>query len=140
MVAFCCVTETINASMLLAVLNRAKSATVRDTVREILKDEINHSKVGWAYLQHVRNQGEGIFLAQWIPHMLNGAGVEEIYEPDSGEREGEILADYGELSFQNRADIFKAAMRDIVLPGFEKMGLDTTYGRQWLKQFEPELA
>lgn len=140
MVAFCCVTETINAAMLLEVRRIVEEPQIRETVQAILKDEVNHSKLGWAYLQHARNQGRGAFLPKWLPKMFYGAGVEEIYAEDNGSREAPHLAAYGELSFGRRTGIFRASMRDIVLPGLETMGVETMHGRQWLSEYEPTLA
>ena len=135
MVAFCCVTETINASMLLAVQRRVQAPVVKDVVHDILKDELNHSRIGWAYLQWARNEGRGDWLSDWLRTMFEGAGVEEIYAPDSGEREGELMAAYGELSLDDRATIFQAANRDVVLPGLERHGLRTKPCRDWLQTF-----
>ena len=140
MVAFCCVTETVNVALLVAVRSFVQCPRVRGVVMTILKDEVRHSKLGWAYLQHAVHEGRADFLSAWIAKMLHGAGVEEIYQPDGGTREGPRLAAYGELSFGRRTAIFEASMRDVVLPGLEAMGLSTTHARQWLETYEPSLA
>lgn len=138
-VAFCCITETINASMLLAIKDIVVHEGVKNGVQTILKDEVNHSKIGWAYLQFARNESQGSFLPEALPEMFQGAGVEEIYHPDGGSREASHLADYGELNFKMRTDIFRASIRDVIFPGLEHMGTETIHGREWLGQFEPEL-
>jgi len=136
MVAFCCITETINASMLLAIEKRVKAPEVREVVHNILKDEVQHSKVGWAYLQHVRNQGGGADLDRWFAVMFKEAGVEEVYSPDCGGRDTPIMSDYGELTFADRTAIFHSATRDVVLPGLDHFGYSTTHCRAWLDTFE----
>jgi hypothetical protein len=136
MVAFCCITETINASMLLAIEKRVKAPEVREVVHAILKDEVKHSKVGWAYLQHVRNQGGGTQLGRWFAVMFKEAGVEEVYTPDCGGRDASVMRDYGELSFADRTEIFRCATRDVVLPGLDHFGYATTACRAWLDRFE----
>ena len=62
--------------------------------------------------------------------MFYGAGVEEIYEPDTSGREAPHAA-YGELSF-DRTEIFQAANRDVVLPGLERFDLIPEC-RAWLR-------
>lgn len=136
MVAFCCITETINASMLLGIQRRVKAPPVKETIHAILKDELNHSKVGWAYLQFVRNEGRGEWLNKWLKSMFQGAGVEEIYAPDSTDRAGDLMADYGELTLLDRTDIFRAANRDVIFPGLESFGLNPKACRDWLQTFE----
>ena len=54
--------------------------------------------------------------------MFQGAGVEEIYAPDSTDRAGDLMADYGELTLLDRTDIFRAANRDVIFPGLESFG------------------
>lgn len=139
MVAFCCVTETINASMMLEINRRAIAPEVKETIHAILKDELNHSKVGWAYLQWSRSKGHGEWLQEWLIQMFHGAGVEEIYEPETSGRDAPHLQAYGELSFSDRTAIFQAANRDVVLPGFDTFGFDTTECRAWLQTFENKL-
>ena len=139
MVAFCCVTETINASMMLEINRRAIAPEVKETIHAILKDELNHSKVGWAYLQWSRDKGRGDWLQEWLIQMFYGAGVEEIYEPDTSGREAPHVQAYGELSFADRTEIFQAANRDVVLPGLERFGFDTSECRAWLRTFENRL-
>jgi hypothetical protein len=138
-VAFCCITETINASMLLAIKDMVLHEGIKIGVQTILKDEVNHSKIGWAYLQYARNEGQGGFLPEALPQMFQGAGVEEIYTSDGVSREADHLANYGELNFKMRTDIFRASIRDVIFPGLEHMGIKTNHGRKWLSHFEPKL-
>ena len=136
MVAFCCITETLNASMLLTIHRRVIATDIKDAIHTILKDEINHSKVGWAYLEYRRSQGDGDALSAWLPRMFKGAGVDEVHTPDSGGRDSDRMADYGELSFAMRVQIFAAAVRDVIFPGLERHGIDTARSRTWLEQFQ----
>ena len=136
MVAFCCVTETLNTSMLLAIHRRVVAPDIKAQVHAILKDEVNHSRVGWAYLQYRRDRGDGAQLTDWLPNMFHGAGIEEVYSPDSGGRDTEAMADYGESSLKMRTDIFEAAVRDVIFPGLERVGVDTRPSQMWLETFK----
>ena len=134
-VAFCCLTETINAAMLTEVLRFATDPDIRETSRAILRDEVEHSRLGWAHLQAEREKGRGDFLSDEFVGMLSVAGIEEIFDPLDRARDGEHLADYGELSFERRTGIFKGAVNDLVFPGWEQMGLSTDAAREWLSAF-----
>lgn len=138
MVAFCCVTESVNAAMLLAVRERVTAPDVRETVVAILRDEVQHSKLGWAYLAHTAAATDVAWLGEWIPRMLHGAGVEEVFVADDGRRDGARLAAYGELSLSDRIAIFRGVMRDVVLPGLERAGVPCTEARAWLGRLDPD--
>ena len=137
MVAFCCITETINSSMLLETLGFARSPIVCDAVREILKDEVSHSRLGWAHLAAERLQGRGEFLSKELVGMFKEIGLSLIFDAEDRARDADVLAQYGELSFERRTEIFKAVVSDVILPGFDQAGLDTGSVRHWL---QPVLA
>ena len=140
MVAFGCVTETVNVAMLVTVSRQVADPGVRETVASILKDEVSHSQLGWGYLQYAFESRSIAWLSAWLPQMFAGAGVDEIYQPDADERNVPELAHFGELSFAQRVEIFRAVAADVILPGFERVQLDTGPCRRWLSRWEPQLA
>ena len=133
MVAFCAFTETLNAAMLTQILKRARVPRIRDAVHAIVKDEVAHSRAGWAHLHDRRAQGHGAFLSALLPQLFEQARVEDIFRADPS-REGPRMADYGELDDASRTAIFRAVMRDVFFPGLESLGLDTRAGRDWLSE------
>ena len=78
-VAFCCVTETLNTSLMHVAYTRARVPYVREAIREILRDEIWHSRLGWAHLHAARADGQGAFLSLALPRMLAGAVRMELF-------------------------------------------------------------
>src|SRR3984957_14113412 len=72
-VAFCCIAETLNAQLLVTILQRASAPRIAGVVRRLLKDEAAHSKLGWAHLAAERRLGFGAFLGAILPSLLNGA-------------------------------------------------------------------
>ncbi|MFT5587526.1 MAG: hypothetical protein ACI9VR_005136, partial [Cognaticolwellia sp.] len=132
MVSSCCLSETLNACMLRAILDRASSPMIRDTVRSILGDEVHHARLGWLYLEHARGGDVGEFLGPLLPRMLQGIGAEYIDAPDPPGRDAPRLAAWGELDQESRSAIFHAAMRDVVLPGLERVKVPTGAARAWL--------
>jgi hypothetical protein len=133
-VAFCCVTETLNTSLMHVAYKRARVPYVRKAIREILRDEIWHSRLGWAHLRAAREQGCGSFLSAALPRMLAGAVHMELFAdpPATSPDEEEQLADHGELPLATRREIFESAARDVLLPGLEELRIDTGAARAWI--------
>jgi hypothetical protein len=133
-VAFCCVTETLNASLMHVAYLRARVPYVREAIREILKDEVWHSRLGWAHLHAAREKGQGAFLSAALPRMLAGAVRVELFADLAAEaQETEQLADHGELPAATRVEIFASAARDVLLPGLEGLGIDTGAASAWIE-------
>ncbi len=130
-VAFCCFTETLNTAMLIETLKHTEEREIRQALQQILRDEVQHSRLGWAHLADARSSGRGEFLGGSLPFMFETADVEAIFAEDS-RRDDPRLAFYGELSRAQRVDIFCAAVRDVFFPGLEAQGVATGVGRAWL--------
>lgn len=124
-VAFCCITETLNSALMRVAHATAQEPGVRAALRTILKDEVHHARIGWAHLAHERRQGRGDFLAREIPRMLGGAIREELFSPEPAGEHAQALAAHGELSEAVRLEIFEAAARDVIAPGLSACGIDT---------------
>jgi len=125
-VAFCCISESINAALLVETIQFAQSPQIVEVSRRILKDEVKHSRLGWAHLSSECSQGRGAFLTDHFVTMLETAGAEEVFDSRFMNREGATLAAYGELSYARRTGILIAVLHDVILPGFEGLGLDTS--------------
>jgi hypothetical protein len=129
--AFCCFTETINTAMLVETVKQTQVPGIRAVAQEILKDEVSHSRLGWAHLAGMRASGKGAFLSETLPYMLQTGEVEAIFREDL-RREDERLVAYGELNYARRTGIFRAVVRDVVWPGLESLGVATAPGSAWL--------
>lgn len=130
-VAFCCVTETINSAMLVEILRCATDVKIRAAVRDILRDEVNHSRLGWAHLSWEHRQGRSAWLASSLVHIFERIGLHEIMQV-TGTRESQRLSELGELNDQQRVDILQSTLRDVILPGFATFGVATQDLRTWL--------
>jgi hypothetical protein len=58
MVGTSCINETISATVLAEMMRRAESGQMHDSIQEILRDEIDHGRMGWAYVAHLAQEGE----------------------------------------------------------------------------------
>lgn len=131
-VAFCAVTESINAALMTVSFERATDPAVRAAVREILRDEVTHARLGWAHLSAERARGGGEGLARGLPAMLAGTVRDELFAPTDGEAVDPALAGHGELPRALRVEVFVRTMEAVVFPGLEAHGVDTGAGRSWL--------
>jgi len=132
-VAFCCVTESLNAALMTSALAHAEVPAVRAALRAILADEVGHSRLGWAYLAAERARGRGDFLAALLPRMLAASVAEELFTPAAPRQVDHALAAHGELSEQVRLGIFVDTMREVVFPGLTSLGVDAAAGAAWLE-------
>lgn len=135
-VAMCCVTETLSAALLLEMVRRADDREVKRTVHEILRDEIDHSRLGWAHLALEHERGAVAFLGERMPAILAGTVSEELFWPGEGSA-GSTLDGYGALGRGARLEIFVATMQDVVFPGLERFAVDTAAARRWLAAHAP---
>jgi hypothetical protein len=133
-VAVCCVSETMNTSLLTRCQEVAKDSEIHTTLHELLQDEVRHAQLGWAHLASERAAGRGEFLRDVLPLI-----VEASVEP--GFLEGEIhapwteaLYDYGELPMSELLQIYRETMDEVVFKGLDAMGIATDRGRAWLTE------
>jgi len=129
MVATCCMMETLNAPFLALCLETARDAEMCGVLRELLKDEVNHGRLGWAYLAWARQQGEGRGLAEDLPAMMVDQAspqffAETPHPPAPHEAE---LAHYGQLTVPQRRQIFFDTFEGVIFPG-----VPTHLARAWM--------
>jgi hypothetical protein len=121
---------TLTAVFFAEMVSRATHSAARAVVESLLEDEIDHSRVGWAYLATRKASLDG--LAEALPAMLDrtfgkavrGGGRVEDSDP---------MEAFGYVRGEARAAIFRRALRDVVVPGFEMLGLDLSHGRQTIE-------
>jgi hypothetical protein len=136
LVAFCCITETLNASLMKVALDRACVPEVRDALRAILRDEVQHARLGWAHLAWERSRGGASFVAERLPAMLSGAVQKELFSPNPAPAESVALERHGELPEAQRLAIFEATAAQVLVPGFEHHGIDTAPMRAWISRMK----
>jgi hypothetical protein len=131
MVALFCVTESINATLLLRSSQRAQDDAARKTLRALLADEVAHSRIGWGYLSMQPDWRDEI--ASGLPLMLAAATHDEHFlETPAPGSESAALAAHGLLPLDGLRAVFLEAMHDVVLPGLELCRVDTAAARAWL--------
>jgi hypothetical protein len=134
MVAVCCVSETMNTSLLTRCLEVAKDAEIRSTLHDLLEDEVRHARLGWAHLAAERAAGRGEFLRDVLPLVLEASVEPGFLEAKPHVPWTDALYDYGELPSAELIQIYKDTLNLVVFPGLDAVGVDTSKGRAWLEE------
>src|SRR5207253_1653329 len=129
-VAACCITETESVATVASLLAEDAEPRVREVLHEIARDEVGHSRMGWAHLAREAAAIDVTFLARWIPPMVSGTVGPELFGPAPDQPD---LLRYGVLPLSRKREIFSQTLREVVFPGFEQFGIDTSAARSWLE-------
>jgi HEAT repeat protein len=131
-VAACCITETESTAVLTTLLAPGSDERVGAVLRELLRDEVAHSRLGWAHLAREHAEGTVGFLGRYVPAMLEGGLAPGLFEPGTPESEHPALPHHGVLTHSSKREVFIRALEDVVLPGLERFEVDTAPARRWL--------
>jgi hypothetical protein len=131
-VAACCITETESVATVASLLAQDADPQVRAILHAIARDEVTHAQMGWAHLAREAASVDVAFLAHWIPSMLSGTAGPELFAPPPAD-EPDLLR-YGVLPLKRKREIFVQTLLDVVFPGLEQFGIDTSPARAWLSE------
>jgi hypothetical protein len=130
-VEMCCLSETLTGVFFTEMHARATHPAVRAVIESLLEDEVDHGRVGWAYLS-TRAQAKTLDgLAAALPAMFDRTfgrvlrALGEVQDDDAMEA-------FGYVREGACAAIFGRALRDVVVPGFELLGVDLSPSREVL--------
>jgi hypothetical protein len=131
MAGLCCINESVATVWLQQCLARSSAPLARAANHLHLRDEIVHAQVGWAHLgsDSVDRATKG-GLAKWLVPLLRAnlerwlasatltlAGVVAHGLPDPAEQRAHVLG----------------AVRNVVLPGFDHVGVDISPAQRWFR-------
>ena len=122
--ALSCVTETLSTALLVEMQKQAEPGLIRQTVHEILEDEVLHSRLGWAVLARAADEGDISWLAKYIPAMIEEAVATDT--PTLSPSEALLdLSGWGILSPGCAQGLILRAIEQVILPGFDHLGIKT---------------
>lgn len=130
--AMCCINETLASAWLETCRADATVPLAKAALRELLADDVDHARIGWAHLAstavtpEVRAQ-----IAGWLPRLLeasmlpwlNGAGA-----PDYAGYPA-----HGVPSSATTREVVESTTREVVLVGFAQLGVDTSPAHAWMQ-------
>lgn len=131
-VAACCVTETESMGVLAELLARARDPGLRLALRTLARDEVHHSRLGWAHLAAERERGDVAFLGPLLPPMLAGAAAPDLFAPAPPGGDDPALLEHGLLPHNLKRAVFARTLEEVVFPGLEALGVGAGPGRRWL--------
>jgi hypothetical protein len=138
-VEMCCLSESLTGVYLTEMLARMPEGGARTAVESLLEDEIDHGRVGWAYLAERAQRRETDGLALALPEMLDRTfGSFLRYAAARPEKDDDAMQAVGYLGTSAGESIYKRTLREIVLPGLQACGVDTrtvdrhVKGRHWV--------
>jgi hypothetical protein len=136
-VEMCCLSETLTGVYFAEMLARTTDPVAREAIESLLEDEIDHGRVGWAYLAARARDGTTGGLAEALPAMLTRtfAGVLGAPQTASAKDDAKLEA-CGYLGPRAGAQVYRRGLRDVILPGFESLGIDLGPARALVRERE----
>ncbi len=134
LVSQCCVAETQSTATLVTLLEAAENAELRAVLHELARDEVHHSRLGWAYLAWARPRVDFRFLGPLLPGMIGGSAGPEMFAPPPEENDRPELLRQGVVPQSLRRQVYVETLESVVFPGFETLGVETTQAKQWLEK------
>lgn len=122
LVAMSCLNETIACTRLLEALQATKSESAKRALRTILTDEVQHARAGWAHLasSHVTPEMKRE-ISRHVPDLV-AASLKSLID-ENASIPTEEFSDWGLPSVDAARAHAEMAIREVVMPGFEHMGV-----------------
>ncbi len=133
-----CVSETYATTVLTATRDLTKDPVAHAVLTSIYSDEVMHARLGWSYLRYALERGgQGAIdaAAAMVPVALRGvANVVERERPIGVVTDK--VRDHGLMTPAEERVIYSACVREVLVPGFEALGIpcgnaNQDYGDAW---------
>jgi hypothetical protein len=133
-VEMCCLSETLTGVYLTEMLGRTSHAAVRTLIESLLEDEIDHGRVGWAYLAERAQERRVAALAPALPAMLERIfrGVLDA-SANATRPDDDALSVAGYVGRRASAEVYRNTLLDVIVPGFASLGVDLGPAREWMQ-------
>jgi hypothetical protein len=126
----CCIGETIATGFVEACIAACAGGELEEIHRRHFADEIHHARVGWAHVASL-SADERAALGPHVEAILRAQVT--AWESRIGELPEQGVPGHG---YPPRAELIAAvyaAVRDVVLPGFEHVQIDASAARAWFE-------
>ncbi|HEY8073180.1 MAG TPA: hypothetical protein VIF62_03705 [Labilithrix sp.] len=132
-VGHCAMNETFASAFLEATVATATEPLARAAHRELLSDEIDHARIGWALLASLDERTRAA-VERWIPTLA----VTNLRMWRTTPRTyAEGLRAHGVLPADAVEAALLSALRDVVIPGIASVGMSASTLVSWLEAGAP---
>lgn len=124
----CSFNETFASAYLSLCHERAESPLARAALRELLSDEIDHARIGWAYLSTLPQSLQPV-IADWLVPLAicNLREWRKVRLSDDKTLERHGIPSAGDVE-----EALTSAVHDLIMPGLEHVKLDTRGLQKWI--------
>jgi hypothetical protein len=133
------VNEAIAAAYLETSLREATAPSARAVLQELLADEVIHARSGWVYASGaMKKPALRDAIEEHVPALVRTVvgcwwGEDMLLLPEG-------VPTHGLPSVRATRETALVAVLEIVLPGFEALGIDVAGARTWTDRASPESA
>ncbi|HEY1954469.1 MAG TPA: ferritin-like domain-containing protein [Polyangiaceae bacterium] len=127
-VEMCCFSETITGVYFNEMQRRATNPVARSVIASLLEDELDHGRLGWAYLATRRRDGTLDDLAPALPAILERTALRAL-APRPGGDDDPAMEAFGFLGNTAARETVVRALDDVIVPGFATF--DVQVERRW---------
>ena len=123
----CCLSETFTTVAFTEMLARTTHPTAHAVVQSLLADEVDHGRVGWAYLAERAKPGrlDGVVAA--LPDIFVRAVAPGMKPAEINPSEDDPAHErWGYLAPRTIASIYRRTLHDVIVPGFAEFGIDAS--------------
>ena len=118
-IALCCFTESVGCFILRHVRPVISEPELLELNRRHMADELRHSRVGWGYLGAL-DAARRDLLRLWLPALFEILPLACCEGPEEPHEE---LVPFGYFTPRLLAAAHDEAMREVIMPGLEHLGL-----------------
>lgn len=131
----CCMNETIASAFLEAAVATSSAPMARGALKELLSDEIDHARIGWAFLAALPD-AERARIGPWLPGMMR-ANLKMWRDTPRAYPSTDQLASQGAPREEVVERALLTAVRELVIPGLAHFELPTAEIERWLADGAP---
>jgi hypothetical protein len=131
----CCMNETIASAFLEAAVATTTGPMARGALKELLSDEIDHARIGWAFLAALP-EAERSRIGPWLAGMMR-ANLKMWRDTPRAYPISDQLAAQGAPREAVVEQALLTAVRELVIPGLEHFALPTIEIERWLDSGAP---
>lgn len=131
----CAVNETTASAFLEVCFRLATGSLARSACRELLGDEVDHARIGWGFLETVRPALRAQ-MGPWLLPMVR-ANMRVWRETRRTHLDDAVLSSQAAPPPHVIDEALIGAVRGIIVPGLDRLGLPTDPIKRWLAEGAP---